>query len=658
MGRAAWPAAAAGLTLLFALYTAADTFLAALLPGALALAQLALVALTAAGCGRLLLRLMGLSDLSDSQRTLIGATAGLGFLCLLLFGLAAAGLLKGWAVLGALALCWLAAFTEMRAVAVSLGANRNLLKERPLAAAAIGLLLLPPLWACLAPPHQYDSLVYHLPLPAAYLREGGFAKLEHFLYGHFPQNAELLFSLALLSGSDALAQMLMWLCTALSVWWVFEMGKREAPLSAVLLACLLLAGHTSVMLLASTTYVEPLVMLWVTAAVFSFLRWRQVAAAAPEARSWLFLSALFTGLALGTKYYAGISAVLLSLFLLDRALRAESLKRGLSDLALFAGLAALVFSPWLVKNWLYVGNPVFPFFNWAFPGADTAWNEAFAKGYFAMITEYRHGGAFWRDLASVAYMLLRNDPRFGGGMDVLGRLGWELVFWSAPLAAWAAWRNGFLRLLAVYCGLYLLAWFSTGVVLRFLLAIAPLLCLLAACGLHLLWTRLSRAGRGVLAAAVGTLCACHLLLFGFVHGVFGTGRVLLGLEGREEFLARRLDYYACARFASERLGQNDRLLVVGEQRSYYLDRPHEATTVYAPNPFIVWSNEAEDPAALAARLRARYDALIFVPRESRRLGASMGEFTERGLANWEALERSLVKAFEGPACAVFAWKAP
>jgi len=41
-------------------------------------------------------------------------------------------------------------------------------------------------------------------------------------------------------------------CLVLSAWWLLELGKREAPLSAVLLGCLLLATHTSVMLLAGT----------------------------------------------------------------------------------------------------------------------------------------------------------------------------------------------------------------------------------------------------------------------------------------------------------------------------------------------------------------------------------------------------------------------
>jgi hypothetical protein len=47
-------------------------------------------------------------------------------------------------------------------------------------------------------------------------------------------------------GSDILPQMFSWLAMALSVWWVFEMGKREMPTTAALIACVLVASHTSV----------------------------------------------------------------------------------------------------------------------------------------------------------------------------------------------------------------------------------------------------------------------------------------------------------------------------------------------------------------------------------------------------------------------------
>src|SRR5262249_54893251 len=159
-------------------------------------------------------------------------------------------------------------------------------------------------------------------------------------------------------------------------------------------------------------------------------------------------------------------------------------------------------------------------------------------------TEYGHGGGALRDLLALPGMLLTDSLHFGHGMDVLGGLGWELIFWTAPLMVWAAWRDTFLRAALLFCGLYLCCWFATGVVLRFLVPLAPLLCLLAGNALWTLWQRLGRGARAILAGAAGLFVLTHVLLFLFVQfGVFSIGNVLLGLETRQEFLSRRLEYY-------------------------------------------------------------------------------------------------------------------
>jgi hypothetical protein len=651
------PALAAGATFLYAIFLFGRYFGPAYQPGIVAALQLAVILLLATGAGRMLLGWLGVVDVSESQRTLIGATLGLGALSLGGFALCAARLAHPAAALVFLGTLWVAGAMQLRAVVVSLGANHALLRERPLSAAAVPLLLGLAFWATLVPPHQYDSLVYHLALPAAYIRSHGFVTVPTLVYSHFPQNAEMLYLLALLLRSDLLAQMFMWLAGALSVCWVFEFGKREAPLSAVLLACLLLAANTAFLLLSSITYVEALVMLWTTAALFSFMRWRQLDAAASETRGWLILSACFTGLALGTKYYAGTTAVLLGSWLLGRwaSARSDGQRRRFMDLAVFTGVTTLLFSPWLIKNWLMAGNPFFPFFNSWFAGSHEGWNSAVAAGYFGTLNEYR-GLGDWKALSRLPMLLLVNDPRFGGGMDVLGTLGWDILFWSLPAAVWAGWRNRFFRGLLVFCAVYGACWLLTGVVLRFLLVLAPALSLLVANGLYALRLRLGPLGRGLLAAGVALLLACHVLLFFFVElGVYSAGDVLLGLKDRGQYLSSRLEYYPCARYAAEHSGKSDKILLVGEQRGYYLDRDHVATSVHAPNAFIAWANEASSSKELAGRMSAAgFTKMVFVPRELKRLGEGVGDFTERGAANWAGLEPAYLKpALKTIGCAVY-----
>ena len=429
------PACFAGASLAFSLVTADGYSVAVFHPGLAAALPCAAWALTAAGVGRVLIGLLNLSDVSDSQKTLLGATLGLGGLSLLTFALAAAGMLNATVLTVAVALLWLVSYAELRAVFASFDAPWSLLRERPAPVLAVAGALLAVLWTCLVPPHQYDTLVYHLPLPAAYLRQGSLAPVPHLLFSHFPQNAEMLFTLALALKSELLAQMFSWLALALTVGWVFEMGRRSAPLPAVLLGCVLLSTHTAVMLLAGTTYNEPFVMLWLTAAVL-FYRWRETAWAGGR-RGWLTLSGLFLGLrwAQSTTPASPRGSEPSSSCAGPRE-AAGRRARG-SELLLLVGVTTAVFSPWLIKNAFCVGNPLFPFFYSWFPGDAGGWQGEAARGYFHVMTEYKLGGGFASAPARLPFQLLGNSLRFGGGMDALGSLGWDLSFWCLPLGLWA-----------------------------------------------------------------------------------------------------------------------------------------------------------------------------------------------------------------------------
>ena len=312
-----------------------------------------------------------------------------------------------------------------------------------------------------------------------------------------------------------------------------------------------------------------------------------------------------------------------------------------------------LFAPWLIKNWVCVRNPVFPFLYKWFENTGTGWNADLAAGYFSVLTEYGHIGGFFHSLISLPILLLRNPLRFGGGMDVLGDLGWDISLWLLALGAWAASKNRSLRGLLLFCFLWGCAWFSSGVVLRFLTVLVPIMALLGACGLVALWAVLDRWSRVVIAGALGVMTFAHLFLFVFVHSTFGSGATAFGLETRESFLTRRLDYYSCADWLRGNAVENDKILVVGEQRGYYLAADHLPSTVHMPNHFVRRANESAAPAALIASLRADgFTRLLIVPREAARLGPGLGSLTPAGAVNWKGLEDTLKTEFTGRGCVV------
>ena len=634
---------AAGLTAALAAAVAADGLLPALAPGVAPLLLLALSAGAAAAAGRRLVAALS-PGLAEDEFTVAGATLGLGLLSLGTFALAALGLLKPWAASALLGALWIYGLPQVRPLGASLADGARRAAARPWLCVLIGAPLLAALWACLVPPHQYDSLVYHLALPQEYLRAGRLHAPAGIVYAHFPQNGEMLFTLALALGSDLLAQMDVWLATVLTIGWLLTFGRRVTP--AAVWAAVLVATHTAILLMSSTTYVEPLVMLWTTAALLAF-----EASEEGRERGPLILSALFTGLALGTKYYAGLLAVLLVLRLAWR----DRLKSAV----VFAAVAGALFAPWLIKNWIFVGNPVFPFLYKIFPATRIGWTAELASGYFQVLTEYGHAHGVVRDFLSLPVLLFRNPLRFGGGMDVLGDVGWDLTLWLWAAGLYAAWSRRERRGLAVLTALYFLGWFSTGVVLRFLTALAPAMALVAAGGVKAWREKAGTVARAVGAAAAGLLIASHAVLFLVVHDQFGSAAALSAREGRTEFLSRRLEYYPCAAEAGAKLGPNDKILVVGEQRGYYVAPAHLSSTVHAPNLYVSRANEAASPEDLARALRADgFTHFLFVPRESARLGDSLGSFTAAGAANWTGLEKLMTATYRGPACLLASWRTP
>ena len=193
----------------------------------------------------------------------------------------------------------------------------------------------------------------------------------------------------------------------------------------------------------------------------------------------------------------------------------------------------------------------------------------------------------------------------------------------------------------------------TAVVLRFLTVLVPVMALLGACGLVKAWEGLSRWARLAVGGSVGLMIAAHLFLFVFVHATFGSESTAFGLEGREEFLTRRLDYYSCASWLRGHPVENDKILVVGEQRGYYLPADHLPSTVHMPNLFIRRANASHDAASLLASLRADgFTRVLIVPREAARLGSGLGELSPAGAVSWKGLEDSLKTEFAGRGCVV------
>jgi multisubunit Na+/H+ antiporter MnhF subunit len=206
----------------------------------------------------------------------------------------------------------------------------------------------------LTPPTAWDSLVYHLTGPQLYLTQG---KLHHAVdlpYLGFPQGGSMLFLWALMLSSAPLAQVLHVTFAALTLVLVRSVALKIAP-KTEWLSVALLVSIPSAALLASWAYVEWMSMFAAIAAFRLILHLNQHGSEGNGSYARLALIGVLLAFAFSTKY----SAVGL---LLGLGITLVIAVRSLRKIAVAALASAAFGAPFLLKNLILTGNPVYPFF--------------------------------------------------------------------------------------------------------------------------------------------------------------------------------------------------------------------------------------------------------------------------------------------------------
>ncbi|MFN0134242.1 MAG: hypothetical protein ACKVW3_17150 [Phycisphaerales bacterium] len=332
----------------------------------------------------------------------------------------------------------------------------------------------PPGWLWASEAGGYDALSYHLQLPREWLAFGRIQPLPHNVYSYLPSYVESAYvHLAALAGSGRPGGLLagdgtaLLACQFLSAWFailaawlVAQLASSIRPHSGIWAAIALLAVPW-VVVTGSLAYNETAVLALGAGAL--------LAASDSTLRRRALVAGLLVGVACGCKPTA--------LFLLTpgvAVLLIASAPRQIATSLAFAALAgALAIAPWLLRNALHGGNPVFPF--------AAAW---FGNAHWSpeQLSRYASAHHFRGTVLDRLRLLVLPDPSDPAGPRHRGLLHpqWSIFF---PLAA-VAWfvlsrRANDLRtrrlasLLGFGMALGLVAWlFFTHIQSRFLLPLA------------------------------------------------------------------------------------------------------------------------------------------------------------------------------------------
>lgn len=325
------------------------------------LLALAVLAATAWAAGFWVTR--GLSMEGWAERLALPAAVGLAVLAHLGFLLASFGLLRPGVLIVAIVAAHCAGFKAWRAVFAGLpgkapgGSGWKI---------ALGVVALAPLFVlALYPPTAFDETMYHLPFAQAFARSGGLPSMPALRFPVFPALAELLFAKMLLLAGDVATHLVSLVAVLATAGLLVAWGRRVFSPSAGWIAAALYLGNPIVVSLAGTDYVEPLLALFVTGALFAAWNFRH-----SGERVWLLLAAAFAGSAAGVKYLGLFFAAAVFVDL-------ASSRRKLSAPLLFAAAAFVVLVPTYARIMAETGNPIFPYLPGIF--GSTAWDPFVLK---------------------------------------------------------------------------------------------------------------------------------------------------------------------------------------------------------------------------------------------------------------------------------------
>ena len=216
-----------------------------------------------------------------------------------------------------------------------------------------------------------DALTHHLYIPRLYLQNGGIFEIPHIEFSYYPMNLDLLYMGALYFKIDILPKFIHFSFALATAWMIFVYLKTRINTGHALLGSLFFLSIPVIVNLSTVVYVDLGLVCFLFAALIFLFKWiHQRFKVKP-----LVISAVFCGLALGTKYNGLVGLFLLGLFVPFVYARYHSNEASYAGKAigfslLYVFIALIIFSPWMIRNVVWTGNPIYPLYHTVFNPGD------------------------------------------------------------------------------------------------------------------------------------------------------------------------------------------------------------------------------------------------------------------------------------------------
>ena len=545
-----------------------------------------------ASLGMTVSRILKVAWSNPAETLSISLFIGTGLFGLAVLGLGLAGLLRPIPVLILCALSIMVSRAEIPRLIDSIRRSVTSIVSAPEGKLATGVFLFLMallLFRAATPPHVFDEAIYHLPVTREFVDQGRVFPNFNNSMGNQPFLIHMIYALCLMAGSDIAAKFFslgLAVATGLALYGFCErfISRRVAAIAVFVFFA---AGMVTEV--AVTTRVDVTVAGMLFVATYAMINYLQTGA-----RSWLWVSALLAGFSLGVKHSAALWLVLIGVMYLVESLRRVSFATTLKNGVLYAVIALAAVSPWYAKNYVWFGNPFYPFFT-----GEVASYGPDGLRYFNSEDERKLDAHFSVVRKENPEIVKDAEEAIAGNASVRPQrhpmLPWEIylkpntylmaearhypnyLFLVLPLSFFIIRNRWLVWLLALSACYFVLAtWMSW--IARYLLPLYPALAIISAYTLVTAgdWLKRKHSLLGQLPMYLVLLALTFVVAISFKALIGRNGfPFVAGTISRRDFM-RGFSYYGPVDFINTQLPADAHVMSIGAQMLYGLQRPYLA----------------------------------------------------------------------------------
>ncbi|WP_167496426.1 glycosyltransferase family 39 protein [Desulfopila sp. IMCC35006] len=419
-------------------------------------------------------------------------------------------------------------------------------------------------------------------------------------------NLDLLYYVSLLFNNDILPKYIHYFFALLTGFLIYRYVSPRLSKAWGLFGATFFLTLPVIVRLSTTVYVDLGLVAFSTASLLLLLEW-----GATRHIRYLIFAGICCGLAAGTKYNGIVSIVLLTLLSPIIYTRFQNLQNCKQDggapilyMAVFLLAALLSYSPWLVRNFIYTGNPIYPLYNSVFIKSqpvnstqemprqkalkeqkikETEKKDISTPWTPFSIRKVLYGEKWWQAiLLPVRYFFegQDDDPRYFDGK--LNPFLFIFIFVAFYYCRYSPKIRLELHFLFIFAWLYFFFSFFQGALrIRYIATSLPAFVILATFGVNNVFRRLQSLHNFKEKYNIFVLLTIISIIFiyngNYLYHLFIRYQPLSYLKGqmtRNEYLTKYLPEYSVIQYTNSHLTQGDKILAIYlGGRGYYFDFP-------------------------------------------------------------------------------------